>query len=93
MGNILQSIEDAIFKRPPTKQFLVLGFDGAGKTTILYQLNSKAIIYSPTIGFNTEMVTFQNFNFLSWDILYNPKFFHLLCKYYYENTKGSKNSK
>lgn len=92
MGNILYSfIEDAILKRPyPEKKILVLGFDGAGKTTILYQLNQNIAHQNITIGFNTEMITFKNLNFLSWDI--NPhKFFHLLCQQYYEHTKGNKN--
>ena len=94
MGNILQSIEDAIFTRPPTKQFLVLGLDGAGKSTILYQLNSKTVINSPTIGFNTEMVTFQNYNVVAFDInIHRPKFFHLFCKHHFDNAKGTKNSK
>ena len=94
MGNILQSIEDAIFTRPPTKQFLVLGLDGAGKSTILYQLNSKTVINSPTIGFNTEMVTFQNYNVVAFDInIHRPHFFRLLCKHHFDNAKGTKNLK
>jgi GTPase SAR1 family protein len=41
------------------KQFriLILGFDGAGKTTILYNLKLGKVVPSvPTIGFNVESI-------------------------------------
>lgn len=75
----------------PARQILVLGFDGAGKTTILYQLNSKDIIHSRTIGFSTEMTIFQNHTFFSWDIpQFSQKIFDLMIRYYCENAEGKK---
>ena len=52
MGNIFKTIFN---KKLPKKQakIVMLGLDGAGKTTILYTLKLGEIIYTvPTIGFN-----------------------------------------
>uniref|UniRef100_A0A7S4MDR5 Uncharacterized protein n=1 Tax=Vannella robusta TaxID=1487602 RepID=A0A7S4MDR5_9EUKA len=50
-------------------RILVLGLDGAGKTTILYQLQCGEVITTvPTIGFNVETVTYKNIRFQVWDL-------------------------
>lgn len=54
MGQIFQKIFD---KKLPKKQskILMLGLDGAGKTTTLYALKlGETINTIPTIGFNVE---------------------------------------
>lgn len=50
-------------------RILILGLDGAGKTTILYRLQVGEVITTiPTIGFNVETVTYKNLKFQVWDL-------------------------
>jgi len=50
-------------------RILILGLDGAGKTTILYQLQCGEVVTTvPTIGFNVENVTYKNVLFKVWDL-------------------------
>ncbi len=50
-------------------RIVMLGFDGAGKTTILYNLKVGEVIQSvPTIGFNMEVVEYKNIKFQVWDV-------------------------
>ncbi|XP_055356471.1 ADP-ribosylation factor-like protein 1 [Paramacrobiotus metropolitanus] len=50
-------------------RILILGLDGAGKTTVLYQLQvGEAVTTIPTIGFNVETVTYKNLKFQCWDL-------------------------
>ncbi|CAI2177105.1 17457_t:CDS:2 [Funneliformis geosporum] len=45
-------------------RILILGLDGAGKTTILYRLQIGEVVTTiPTIGFNVETVTYKNIKF------------------------------
>eukprot|EP01017_Pseudomicrothorax_dubius_P023962 TRINITY_DN25510_c0_g1_i2.p1 TRINITY_DN25510_c0_g1~~TRINITY_DN25510_c0_g1_i2.p1 ORF type:complete len:166 (-),score=42.35 TRINITY_DN25510_c0_g1_i2:116-613(-) len=49
-------------------KLLILGLDGVGKTTILYQLRLGELISAPpTNGFNAEAIDFKDFKFLLWD--------------------------
>ena len=51
------------------RRILLLGLDAAGKTTILYKLNSGEAVHTlPTIGFNVERVEYKNIEFNAWDI-------------------------
>lgn len=48
---------------------LILGLDGAGKTTILYRLQIGEVVSTvPTIGFNVETLTYKNLKFNVWDL-------------------------
>ena len=48
---------------------MILGLDGAGKTTILYRLQVGEVVTTiPTIGFNVEQVQYKNLNFQVWDL-------------------------
>lgn len=48
---------------------MILGLDGAGKTTILYRLQIGEVVSTiPTIGFNMETVTYKNIKFQVWDL-------------------------
>ncbi|KAJ1666724.1 Arf GTPase arl1 [Coemansia sp. RSA 1646] len=50
-------------------RILVLGLDGAGKTTILYRMQIGEVVSTiPTIGFNVETVTYKNIKFQVWDL-------------------------
>ncbi|KAI1730663.1 ADP-ribosylation factor family domain-containing protein [Ditylenchus destructor] len=50
-------------------RILILGLDGAGKTTILYRLQVGEVVTTiPTIGFNVEQVTYRNLKFQVWDL-------------------------
>jgi len=47
----------------------MVGLDGAGKTTMLYQLKIGDVVSTiPTIGFNVENVQYKNINFNVWDV-------------------------
>lgn len=65
---------------------LMLGLDGAGKTTILYKLKLNETVNTiPTIGFNVETVTFQKLTLTVWDVGGQEKI-RPLWKYYFPNT-------
>lgn len=50
-------------------RILILGLDGAGKTTILYRLQVGEVVTTiPTIGFNVEQVVYKNIKFQVWDL-------------------------
>ncbi|XP_033751347.1 ADP-ribosylation factor-like protein 1 [Pecten maximus] len=51
------------------RRILILGLDGAGKTTILYKLQVGEVVTTiPTIGFNVETVNYKNLKFQVWDL-------------------------
>ena len=51
------------------RRILILGLDGAGKTTILYRLQVGDVVTTiPTIGFNVETVTYKKLKFQVWDL-------------------------
>ncbi|XP_057822566.1 ADP-ribosylation factor isoform X1 [Cryptomeria japonica] len=69
-------------------RILMLGLDGAGKTTILYKLKLGEYVRTvPTIGFNIETVTFKNLSFTVWDVGGQDKIRHL-WKQYMVNAQG-----
>ena len=50
-------------------RILMVGLDGAGKTTVLYKLKLGEVITTiPTIGFNVETVQYKNISFTVWDV-------------------------
>eukprot|EP01113_Clastostelium_recurvatum_P028642 TRINITY_DN3461_c0_g1_i1.p1 TRINITY_DN3461_c0_g1~~TRINITY_DN3461_c0_g1_i1.p1 ORF type:complete len:205 (+),score=36.62 TRINITY_DN3461_c0_g1_i1:1-615(+) len=69
-------------------RILMLGLDGAGKTTILYKLKIGEIVTTiPTIGFNVEQVTYRRTSFSVWDVGGQDKI-RPLWRHYYQNTVG-----
>ncbi|RQM18947.1 hypothetical protein B5M09_006361 [Aphanomyces astaci] len=51
------------------RRVLLVGLDSAGKTTILYHLRlHKAIPTLPTLGFNTEALSFHGLTLNLWDV-------------------------
>lgn len=72
----------------PEYRLLILGFDGAGKTAILYKLKLNDFIQTiPTIGFNVETITQNRIALTMWDVGGCDKIRPLL-RHYFENTKG-----
>lgn len=68
MGVSFSSIWARLFGNKEMK-ILMLGLDGAGKTTILYKLKLGEVIETiPTIGFNCESVKYKNISFNIWDV-------------------------
>ena len=66
----------------------MVGLDGAGKTTVLYQLEmSELVKIIPTIGFNVETLDYKGLTFTIWDVGGQDKI-RVLWKHYYQNTDG-----
>ncbi|CAG7833622.1 unnamed protein product [Allacma fusca] len=67
MGGIMSFLKNLMGGRE--MRILILGLDGAGKTTILYRLQVGEVVTTiPTIGFNVEQVTYKNLTFQVWDL-------------------------
>lgn len=63
MGNIFTSLFARLWGTKEVR-ILILGLDGAGKTTILYRLQIGEVVTTiPTIGFNVETVAYKNIKF------------------------------
>ncbi|KAF2882083.1 hypothetical protein ILUMI_24086 [Ignelater luminosus] len=67
MGGLLSYFRGLFGSRE--MRILILGLDGAGKTTILYRLQVGEVVTTiPTIGFNVEQVQYKNLKFQVWDL-------------------------
>lgn len=65
------------------KKVLLIGLDGAGKTTILHQIkHNKFIQVQPTVGLNIETANIKNIEFLIFDVGGKVR---SLWTHYYEN--------
>jgi len=68
MGGLFSRIFGGLFGSKELR-VLILGLDGAGKTTILFRLQLGEVVTTiPTIGFNVENVTYKNLHFQVWDL-------------------------
>ena len=66
----------------------MMGLDGAGKTTILYQLKMWGTVTTiPTIGHSIETIDYKGMAITVWDIGGQDKI-RILWKHYYRNTDG-----
>ncbi|XP_018575502.1 ADP-ribosylation factor 4-like [Anoplophora glabripennis] len=69
-------------------RILMVGLDGAGKTTILYKIKLGEVVRTiPTVGFNVETVDYKNVNFTVWDVGGQDKL-RRLWRHYFLNTNG-----
>ncbi|EFO21741.1 hypothetical protein LOAG_06746 [Loa loa] len=69
-------------------RLVILGLDGAGKTTILYKLKSdECRQLTTTVGFNVETIQYKNFKLTMWDVGGVPKL-RRLWKHYFMNTQA-----
>ncbi|KZW03722.1 ADP-ribosylation factor 1 [Exidia glandulosa HHB12029] len=73
---------------PSEARILMLGLDGAGKTTVLYKLKLGEVVTTiPTIGFNVENVQYKNIQFTVWDVG-GQHTIRPLWKHYYQGSHG-----
>jgi ADP-ribosylation factor protein 1 len=87
MGQILTRFWEWLFLVKLEGKVLMLGLDGSGKTTILYQLKLGEVIHTiPTVGFNVENLEFGKIMFTVWD-LGGQERIRKLWPTYYTNTK------
>merc|ERR1711976_825555 len=85
MGLTFAKLFDKMFSKKQHR-ILMLGLDGAGKTTTVYKLKLGEVLNSiPTIGFNVETVEFKNVKFNIWDVGGQDKL-RPLWRHYYPNT-------
>lgn len=69
MGNVFSSILGKLWGGKKEIRILILGLDGAGKTTILYKLQLGEVVKTkPTIGFNVETLKYKNIAINMWDL-------------------------
>jgi ADP-ribosylation factor protein 1 len=86
MGNLVKALKGLFGNEE--RRILMLGIDGAGKTTMLYKLKMGEIIDTfPTIGFNVETLQYRNIKFSSWDVGGQTRM-RKLWRHYYEGTDG-----
>ncbi|KAJ2783536.1 Arf GTPase arl1 [Coemansia javaensis] len=69
MGQYFAKLFDRLGFGSKEVRILILGLDGAGKTTILYRMQIGEVVSTiPTIGFNVETVSYKNIRFQVWDL-------------------------
>ena len=82
MGNFLKNLFSKKAPSTPTK-VLMLGLDGAGKTTTLYALKLGEVLSTiPTIGFNVEELRYKTVTFMVWDVGGQEKLRNLWTHYF-----------
>jgi ADP-ribosylation factor protein 1 len=87
MGLSLSNLLGSLIGRK-TVRMVMVGLDGAGKTTILYKMKLGEIVTTiPTIGFNVETVEYKNLKFTMWDIGGQDRL-RPLWKHYFAGTHG-----
>ncbi|CAI5449251.1 unnamed protein product [Caenorhabditis angaria] len=85
MGNFYTRMISFIFPNIECR-CLMLGLDGAGKTTVLYKMKLDETVNTvPTVGFNVETLTFKKLTITVWDVGGQQKI-RGLWKYYFANT-------
>lgn len=97
MGNFFSDLFNSF---PRDLRLVMIGLDGAGKTTVLYKLKvpikfaflthfklGEVVSTIPTIGFNVETVKYKNINFNVWDVGGQDRI-RTLWKHYYAHTDG-----
>jgi ADP-ribosylation factor 1/2 len=88
MGFLLSKVFDSLLSKKKDVRLLMLGLDGAGKTTVLYKLKTNETIHTiPTIGFNCEAIDYKGLAINVWDVGGQTKI-RPLWKHYYQNTDG-----
>ncbi|SCU92001.1 LADA_0F13564g1_1 [Lachancea dasiensis] len=87
MGSSFSKLFSSLFGHKEMR-ILMVGLDGAGKTTVLYKLKLGEVVTTiPTIGFNVETVEYKNISFTVWDVGGQDKI-RPLWRHYFRNTEG-----
>ncbi|CAH0559367.1 unnamed protein product [Brassicogethes aeneus] len=87
MGLIFSNFFGKLFGKKQIR-ILMVGLDGAGKTTILYKMKLGEIVHTiPTIGFNVETVEYKNICFTVWDVGGQDKL-RRLWRHYFQNSQA-----
>eukprot|EP01006_Ploeotia_vitrea_P016458 TRINITY_DN47136_c0_g1_i3.p1 TRINITY_DN47136_c0_g1~~TRINITY_DN47136_c0_g1_i3.p1 ORF type:complete len:191 (+),score=22.44 TRINITY_DN47136_c0_g1_i3:70-642(+) len=69
MGGTIGKIFKGVWGQKEDVRILQLGFDAAGKTTMLYKLKlGEVTTMVPTIGALVEQVQYKNLHFQAWDL-------------------------
>ncbi|KAI9138027.1 ADP-ribosylation factor [Paraphysoderma sedebokerense] len=87
MGLSISSLFSGLWGKKDMR-ILMVGLDGAGKTTILYALKFNELTHTiPTVGFNVETIEYKNVTFTMWDVGGQDKI-RPLWRHYFTNTQG-----
>eukprot|EP00299_Pterocystis_sp_00344_P019303 c9590_g1_i1.p1 GENE.c9590_g1_i1~~c9590_g1_i1.p1 ORF type:complete len:180 (+),score=35.83 c9590_g1_i1:130-669(+) len=87
MGQALSQLFN-MFTNTKRGRILMLGLDGAGKTTVLYRMKLGEVVTTiPTIGFNVETVCHRNVEFTIWDVGGQDKV-RQLWRHYFQGCQG-----
>lgn len=91
MGIVYSLMKEALdsFYSTHDAKILMLGLDGAGKTTVLYKLKlNEAVSTVPTIGFNVETVKpTKGVSFTVWDVG-GQEMLRPLWRHYFQGCSG-----
>ena len=88
MGTFFSGIWKKLAGSKNLIKMLMVGLDGAGKTTVLYKLKLGDTVKTiPTIGFNVETVEFKGIKFTIWDVN-GQEHLRVLWKHYYKEVDG-----
>jgi small GTP-binding protein len=86
MGHLISKVLNSFGGGNRETRVLMLGLDGAGKTTISLKLKLGELVPTPpTIGFSVETIEFKNLRFNIWDIGGQDKI-RVLWRHYYPGT-------
>ncbi|KAF0971901.1 hypothetical protein FDP41_009597 [Naegleria fowleri] len=86
MGSLLSKIFFSQIIGYKHSKILILGLDHAGKTATLYKIGlNENVTTVPTIGFNSEMIQYNNVKMLIFDLGGQEKV-RSLWQHYFENT-------
>ncbi|KAL2913020.1 Arf GTPase arf1 [Polyrhizophydium stewartii] len=94
MGILISRLFDSVWPKKDMRILLLgldgvlLGLDGAGKTTILFKLKLGEVVTTiPTIGFNVETLEYKNLKFTMWDVGGQERI-RALWKHYFTGSHG-----
>lgn len=69
MGQTISNLFANFWRGKQELRVVMLGLDGAGKTTVLFKLKLGEVTSTiPTIGFNVETLEYKNIRFTVWDV-------------------------
>ena len=87
MGLSISNIFNNLWKDKEAR-LLILGLDGAGKSSIMHKMKfGENISTAPTIGFNVDEIKVGKLSFNVWDIGGQDKL-RSLWRHYYPGTDG-----